>query len=80
MAKPPRDRREHRIRFAWTSTSAGDSVSHARASTKKRTIALAAATSSPLPLTSPISTATAPLGSVHTPKTSPPPTSCATGS
>ena len=35
--------------MAWASTSAGDSVSHARASTKKRTIALAAATSRPLP-------------------------------
>ena len=55
-------------------------MSHARASTKKRTIELAAATSRPLPLTSPTSTATAPLGCVQTPKTSPPLTSCATGS
>ena len=51
-----------------------------RASTKKRTIALIAATSSPLPLTSPISTAAAPLGSVHAPNTSPPPTSWPAGS
>ena len=80
MAKPPRRRRVRRIRLAWASTSAGDSVSQARASTKKRTIALVAATSRPLPLTSPTSTATAPLGSVQTPNTSPPPTSWATGS
>ena len=68
------------MRLACASTSAGCSESHARASTKKRTIALAAATSIPLPLTSPISSATAPLGWVQTPKTSPPPTWCATGS
>ena len=68
------------MRLAWASTAAGCSESQARASTKKRTIALAAATSRPLPLTSPSSTATAPLGCVQTPKTSPPPTWCATGS
>src|SRR3954464_13716578 len=57
------------------STSAGRSESHVRASTKKRTIELSAATSSPLPATSPMRTAAAPLGRVHAPNTSPPPTS-----
>jgi len=47
---------------------------------KKRTIALTAATSRPLPLTSPTSTASAPLGSRQTPNTSPPDTSWPTGS
>jgi hypothetical protein len=47
---------------------------------KKRTIALTAATSTPLPLTSPTSTASAPSGWRQTPKTSPPDTSWPTGS
>ena len=64
----------------WASTSAGLSESHVRASTKKRTIELSAATSRPLPLTSPTRTANAPLGIVHTPKMSPPPTSWPAGS
>ena len=62
------------------STSAGQSESHVRASMKKRTIALTAATSRPLPLTSPTSTASAPAGSRHAPNTSPPETSWPTGS
>ena len=47
---------------------------------KKRTIALTAATSRPLPLTSPTSTASAPPGSRQTPKMSPPETSWPAGS
>ena len=62
------------------STFAGAAQPHVRASTKNRTIALSAATSRPLPLTSPTSTATAPPGSVHAPNTSPPPTSRPAGS
>ena len=67
-------------RSVWVRTSPGRSESQVRASTKKRTIALSAATSRPLPVTSPTSTASAPLGSVHTPKMSPPLTSWPAGS
>ena len=55
------------------STSAGRSQSNVRASTKKRTIAAVAATSRPLPLTSPTSRPSPPPGSVQIPNTSPPP-------
>ncbi len=72
--------RRRRIAFVWASTAAGSCESHVRASTKKRTIALTAATSMPLPLTSPTRTASAPPGSRHTPKMSPPETSWPTGS
>ena len=62
------------------STAAGSAASHVRASTKKRTIALIAATSMPLPLTSPTSNAISPLGRRHRPKKSPPPATPPAGS
>ena len=51
-----------------------------RASTKKRTIELIAATSMPLPLTSPTSSAIEPFGSRQMPKKSPPPAAWPDGS
>ena len=68
----PSGSRERRIAFVCASTSAGRSQSNVRASTKKRTIAAVAATSSPLPLTSPTSRPRPPPGSVQMPNTSPP--------
>ena len=55
------------IEFVCSSTRAGELSSQLRASTKKRTIALSAAVSTPLPATSPTSTATSPPGSRQTP-------------
>jgi hypothetical protein len=51
-------RRPSSIAFAWSKTFAGERASQLRASMKKRTIALSAAVSTPLPATSPTSTAT----------------------
>ena len=68
----PSGSREQRIALVCWSTSAGRSQSNVRASTKKRTIAAVAATSSPLPLTSPTSSPRPPPGSVQIPNTSPP--------
>ena len=66
--------------FACSSTFAGESVSQLRASTKKRTIALRAAVSTPFPATSPTSTATAsPRPTGQAPYTSPPVGSFAAG-
>ena len=79
IATAPGSRRR-RIALAWASTCAGQSASQVPASMKNRTIALTAATSIPLPLTSPTSTASAPSGWRQTPKTSPPETSWPTGS
>ena len=67
-------------RSVWARISPGRSESQLRASTKKRTMALSAATSRPFPVTSPTSTASAPLGIVQTPKMSPPPASWPAGS
>ena len=67
------------IALACSSTFAGESVSQLRASTKKRTIALRAAVSTPLPATSPTSTATASPFTGQAPYTSPPVGSFAAG-
>ena len=86
-----REREEHRherlgrvrgltSRLVCSSTAAGESQSHVRASTKKRTIALRPAVSRPLPLTSPIRIARPPEASRQRPKKSPPPASCPAGS
>ncbi len=60
-------RRPPSIALAWASTAAGEVSSQLRASTKKRTIALSAAVSTPLPATSPTSRATSPSGSRQIP-------------
>ena len=73
-------RRPSSIAFACSSTCAGQSVSQLRASMKKRTIALSAAVSTPLPATSPTSTATlSPPPTGQAPYTSPPVASFAAG-
>ena len=64
--------RPRRIALVCASTSAGRGQSNVRASTKKRTIEAVAATSSPLPLTSPTTSPSPPPGSVQMPKMSPP--------
>ena len=74
----PGRRRRSSALVCWI-TSAGSVASHVRASMKKRTIALIAATSIPLPLTSPTSSATEPLGIRHSPNRSPPPAACPDG-
>ena len=55
------------IELAWARTTDGFGESQLRASTKKRTIALSAAVSTPFPATSPTSTATSPPGSTQAP-------------
>ena len=64
--------RPRRIAFVCASTSAGLEQSKVRASTKKRTIEAVAATSSPLPDTSPTIMPSRPPGSGQIPKMSPP--------
>ena len=66
--------------LVWLITSAGSAASYVRASTKNRTIELMAATSIPLPLTSPTSSATERFGSRQMPKKSPPPAAWPEGS
>src|SRR3954466_14909737 len=51
------------MELACARTAEGSAESQLRASTKKRTIALRAAVSTPFPATSPTSTATSPPGS-----------------